>query len=119
MTDETIQVVTDNTEALKNALDEIESLRQQLADAEAQIPRWIPVEERLPDDMRLTEHPCCGHWYTTKKRVWVTDGKKVSLTKLQVWPDKGETHSLFANPVVSWMPYVKPLPPTEQEGKGE
>ena len=50
MTDETIQVVTDNTEALKNALDEIESLRQQLADAQAQIPRWIPVEERLPEE---------------------------------------------------------------------
>ena len=88
---------------LAEADSRIKELEQRLAEAEAKIPRWIPVGERLPEHNQLiailTEHEkLCGEFYLD--RFVVRDFTGVCFD---------------ASCVTHWMP----LPEPPESGKGE
>jgi hypothetical protein len=67
---------------------------------EASKPKWVSVEERLPEE-RIDVLIATAH--TTGEGVYVGDGK-------WVWADGGQ---VAAHPVIAWMP----LPAAPQEGE--
>ena len=78
------------------ALDRIQQL-------EAQVPRWIPVEERLPEDQRsiLTVN---GHGDIRMMALWKKDGDKMTW----LWDGR----MMHFNDITHWMP----LPEAPKEG---
>lgn len=96
-------LVTPLTSLEEHLASMVEELEQRLAAAEAKLPRWIPVGERLPEHNQLiamlTEHEkLCGEFYLD--RFVVRDFTGVCFD---------------ASCVTHWMP----LPEPPESGRGE
>ena len=87
-----------DTKLMEKAADAIEQLQ-------AAVPRWIPVTERLPEEVGT--YLVCGRWREKQPEIWVCEFMIFGC--LKGWANNA------ANPSVSyWMPL--PEPPKEGEG---
>lgn len=91
-----------------------EELKQRIAELESQLPRWIPVSERLPseEDCVLMSFPdgSVEYGYTC-----LDTEDDIPYTRVRVWKyfTYSEEEYCEENPVC-WMP--RPEPPKEVEG---
>lgn len=85
---------------MKQAADAIEELLQKTQ----QLPSWIPVTERLPEN--TGKYLVCGQWNGKPAEIWICD--LIVFGKIKGWSNN------VRNPVVThWMPL--PEPPKKEE----
>lgn len=77
----------------------IEAIRDYIHQLEAQVPRWISVEERLPGDQRsiLTVN---GHGEIRMMALWKKDG--------DMWTWLCSGRMMHFNDITHWMPLSEP-----------
>ena len=93
----------DAEDVLDEAATALEQLRDESEKLKAQVPRWIPVEERLPEPgerVLATDCGFVGEFYINKRGKW--QRYNVNCSEL-----------LMALDILYWMPL--PAPP-EKEG---
>lgn len=92
------------------AADLIEQQEAKIAELEAKAPRWIPVEERLPEVHQNTRKSDAMLVYTRRKLFMVAVWNGIDwLAPMDFWDAWGDE-------IVYWMPL--PEPP-EMDGGGE
>jgi len=77
-----------------------------------QVDSWIPVEERLPGEAKMTTKPEGMKW-------WIFDGQEVRVTPIHPgnWNTKLCKYDDELYTVTHWMPYYEPAPPQQEDGK--
>lgn len=96
--------------------------RKNMPSVTPQDPRWIPVNERLPENAKhkgafcpkyyvMTEYGVTEGWYNPDVKcwyalLWFMDGR---FEEWNINIDKGDIPKLVKNvPVIAWMPLPKP-----------
>lgn len=93
--------------ALATAADLIEQQAARITGLEAKVPRWIPVEERLPEVHQNTRKSDAMLVYTKRKLFMVAVWNGIDwLAPMDFWDAWGDE-------IVYWMP----LPEAPKEGK--
>ena len=85
------------------------------ADKFEEIPRWVPVSERLPDANTYD-----GHGPAWKQKVLITgylsfDDKKETFVNM-VFAEDVRNKCVPNTNVTAWMPLPQPFEPQESEG---
>lgn len=89
------------------AADLIEQQAARIAELEAKVPRWIPVEERLPEVHQNTRKSDAMLVYTRRKLFMVAVWNGIDwLAPMDFW-------NAWGDEIVYWMP----LPEAPKEGK--
>ena len=92
---------------MMKAADLIEQQTARIAELEAKVPRWIPVEERLPEVHQNTRKSDAMLVYTRRKLFMVAVWNGIDwLAPMDFWDAWGDE-------IVYWMP----LPEAPEEGK--
>ena len=97
----------DAEDVLDEAATALEQLRDESEKLKAQVPRWIPVEERLPEPgerVLATDCGFVGEFYINKRGKW--QRYNVNCSEL-----------LMALDILYWMPL--PAPPDRRPPEGE
>lgn len=97
----------DAEDVLDEAATALEQLRDESEKLKAQVPRWIPVEERLPEPgerVLATDCGFVGEFYINKRGKW--QRYNVNCSEL-----------LMALDILYWMPL--PAPPDCRPPEGE
>ena len=100
MSDRNYDFCDDPLNELVDADQRARELEDELAEAKSRVPRWIPVSERLPEDV---QHVLVVVFGIVKQAIFDPKKKKLFTICGQQWERKN-----FAENITHWMPLPEP-----------